>query len=157
MIRFSLKCSEGHEFESWFASGTAFDTLQAAGHLSCPACGDGRIEKAVMAPNVRSARTADARQDAPAPTRQDPSRADPAQPQDPRSALQERIAALRHHVEQNSHDVGKNFATEARRMHAGESNKTAIHGEARIDEARALLEDGIPVAPLPWPARRKTN
>lgn len=157
MIRFSLKCSQGHEFESWFASGTAFDTLQSAGHLSCPDCGDGQIEKAIMAPNVRSARRPDTRRDAPAQPEQDQPGTDPVQTQDPRSAVQARIAALRRHVEQNSHDVGANFAAEARRMHAGESDKTAIHGDARLDEARALLEDGIPVAPLPWLSRRRTN
>jgi len=153
MIRFTLKCSQGHQFESWFASGAAFETLQSAGHLSCPDCGDAQVEKAIMAPNVRAARDT-GREPA---THQPTARSEPAPAQDPQSALRARIEALRRHVEQNSHDVGRDFAAEARRMHAGESDKTAIHGEARIDEARALLEDGIPVAPLPWPARRKTN
>ncbi len=135
MIRFTLKCENDHGFESWFQSGTAFDGLQRAGHVSCPVCGSIAVEKALMAPAVRTA------EKTPAPTPE----------------VQEALAALRRHVEENSDYVGMNFAAEARAIHAGEAEPRSIYGEARIDEARSLLEEGVPVAPLPFLPQRKVN
>lgn len=132
MIRFALKCSNEHLFDSWFQSGAAFDTLKAAGHVTCPECGDTRVEKSLMAPSVSKL------SDMPTPKEK---------------ALQE----LRRQVEANSDYVGMNFAAQARRMHDGDEPARAIHGEARLDEARQLLEDGIPVMPLPFMPGRKTN
>jgi hypothetical protein len=141
MIRFSLKCAKDHSFESWFPSGSAFDTLKAAGHVACPVCGSGEVEKALMAPSVAAVRGEAER----------PSLGAPA------TELEAALAALRRQVEENSDYVGMDFVTEARRMHAGEAPERAIHGEARADEARKLLEDGVPVTPLPFLPARKAN
>jgi hypothetical protein len=141
MIRFSLKCAKDHSFESWFPSGSAFDTLKAAGHVACPVCGSGEVEKALMAPSVAAVRGEAER----------PSLGAPA------TELEAALAALRRQVEENSDYVGMDFVTEARRMHAGEVPERAIHGEARADEARKLLEDGVPVTPLPFLPARKAN
>ncbi|MCZ8079290.1 MAG: DUF1178 family protein [Fuscovulum sp.] len=141
MIRFSLKCAKDHSFESWFPSGSAFDTLKAAGHVACPVCGSGEVEKALMAPSVAALRGEAER----------PSLGAPA------TELEAALAALRRQVEENSDYVGMDFVTEARRMHAGEVPERAIHGEARADEARKLLEDGVPVTPLPFLPARKAN
>ena len=135
MIRYALRCTNGHAFESWFQSVAAFDTLTARKSVTCIECGSAEVEKALMAPAVATE----------APLRQ---------PEDPREAA---LAALRRHVEENSDYVGMNFVTEARRMHAGELPERAIHGEARLDEARALIEEGVPVAPLPFLPARKVN
>jgi hypothetical protein len=134
MIRYSLTCKAGHGFESWFQNAGAFTALLAAGQLSCPICGTGEVEKSLMAPNVVPARNAAA----------GPSHA-LTQPQ---TELETAIATLRRQIEENSDYVGMNFAAEARRMHSGDAPERAIHGEARPDEARALIEDGVPVAPL---------
>ncbi|GHC31782.1 hypothetical protein IQ03_02559 [Gemmobacter caeni] len=142
MIRYSLHCAEGHDFESWFASATAFDDLKARGLVSCALCGGNRVEKALMAPAV-AAKAAEpaARPDLKAPA----------------SEIETALAALRREVEANSEYVGMNFVSEARRMHAGDSPERAIHGEARPDEARKLIEEGVPVAPLPFLPVRKAN
>jgi len=140
MIRFSLRCDKEHEFESWFQSGAAYDGLRAARHVACPICGSTAVEKALMAPAVRVAREGAA-----------PSLTAPANP------LEAAMAELRRQVEANSEYVGMNFVTEARRMHEGEAPERAIHGEARLEEARKLLEDGVPVAPLPFLPARKAN
>lgn len=137
MIRYALRCDEGHAFDSWFQSAAAFDTLVSRAALSCPECGSGGVTKAVMAPAVAGG-------EAPS-LRGAPS---------PREAA---LAALRRHVEENSDYVGMNFVTEARRIYDGDAPERAIHGEARIDEARALIEDGVPVAPLPFLPARKVN
>lgn len=145
MIRYTLKCDHDHAFESWFASAEAFDKLSAAGMVACTVCGSAKVAKTLMAPAVRPARKAVA------PEAPHPETAQAAP--DPAGI----IAALRRAVEQNSDYVGKDFATEARAMHEGEAPERAIWGEARPDEARALIEDGIEVTPLPFMSPRKTN
>ncbi|MGA1613135.1 MAG: DUF1178 family protein [Lutimaribacter sp.] len=157
MIQFSLKCAEGHRFDSWFQSASAFEKLQGAGMVSCAICGSGSVEKALMAPRVRPARQAAEAAQPPAPA---PGAAAPVAPgalTRPASPVEQQLAELRRKIEQNSDYVGMNFAKEARAMHDGTAPERAIYGEARPDEARKLLEDGIPVAPLPFIPGRKTN
>lgn len=145
MIRYALKCASDHAFESWFQSAEGFDALAAAGRVACPVCGGTEVSKALMAPSVRPARKAAA-----APAAERPLAA-------PASEIEEALAALRREVEKNSDYVGMNFAAEARRIHAGEAPERSIYGEARPEEARKLIEDGVPVAPLPFIPQRKTN
>ncbi|WP_028028492.1 DUF1178 family protein [Gemmobacter nectariphilus] len=135
MIRYDLKCDKGHTFDSWFAGAAAYDRLAAAGHVACPDCGSTRVEKALMAPSLTKDKALSA-------------------PRDPR---EEALADLRRQVEENSDYVGLSFAAEARAMHEGRIPERAIHGEAKLDEARKLIEDGVPVAPLPFMPARKTN
>lgn len=152
MIQYALKCSQGHTFDSWFQSAEAYDKLAAAGMVTCAVCGCDKVEKAMMTPRVR------------------PGRAAPlAQPQDvapasgqisvatPTPDVEEVLAELRQKIEDNSDYVGQDFAREARKIHLGEAPDRAIYGEARPDEAKALLEDGVPVTALPFIPSRKTN
>ena len=140
MIRFSLQCSKDHHFDSWFKSGAAFDALAGSGQLTCPVCGDGSVEKSLMAPAVR------------------PAEKSGEKPLTlPQNDLEAAMAEMRRAVEENSEYVGLNFAAEARRMHEGEIDPRAIYGEAKLTEAKALLEDGVPVAPLPFIPHRKAN
>ncbi|MDO8884954.1 MAG: DUF1178 family protein [Pseudotabrizicola sp.] len=142
MIRYSLKCAQAHEFESWFQSATAFDALRAAGHVTCAICGSKDVEKLLMAPAVRPARAAATA---------------PAALSQPETDVEQAIAALRAQVEANSEYVGLNFAAEARKMHDGVTPERAIYGEAKPEEAKKLIEDGVPVAPLPFLPKRKAN
>jgi hypothetical protein len=149
MIRFALRCDKTHRFESWFGSGADYERLRARGLISCAVCGSGQVEKDLMAPNIGTGagpRPAEApTESAPAPNLSAPA-----------SPAEQAIAALRAKIEARSENVGRDFATEARRIHAGEAPARPIIGEARAPEARALVEDGIPVMPLPW-SSRKTN
>lgn len=145
MIRYALKCDQGHVFESWFKSAEAFDTLRSAGHVNCAECGSASVDKAVMAPRVSSARDAAATAEAEA--------AREAKAAEVKAAL----AQMRNHVETHSTYVGGNFAREARAMHLGDVPERAIHGEARPEEAKALIEDGVPVMPLPFLPKSKVN
>lgn len=142
MIRYSLKCGAGHGFESWFKNADGFQALQAAGQVVCPVCGVIEVEKDLMAPAVRPAGTAAA-----------------AKPDlsTPGTDLEEKLAALKKQIEENSEYVGMNFAAEARKIHAGDAPERTIHGEAKPDEARAMIEEGLPVAPLPFLPSRKIN
>lgn len=143
MIRYSLRCTKDHTFESWFQSASGYDALLTAGQIVCPICGDSQIEKTLMAPAVRPARTAGGA-NAPSLT-------------EPQSDVEAALAEMRRQVEAHSEYVGLNFAAEARRMHEGSIESRAIYGEAKAEEARALIEDGIPVAPLPFMPARKAN
>ncbi|OYU40206.1 MAG: hypothetical protein CFE33_06560 [Pseudorhodobacter sp. PARRP1] len=144
MIRYTLRCSKDHDFESWFQSAEAYDCLLGAAQIGCPVCGDRSIEKTLMAPAVRPARKAG--DPAPKPKLSEPT-----------SEIEAAMAEMRRQVEANSDYVGLNFAAEARRMHEGTIDQRAIYGEAKPEDARALIEDGVPVAPLPFMPRRKAN
>ena len=139
MIRFSLHCTEGHQFDSWFQNAGAFETLKARGLVACATCGSTKVEKALMAPAVST------KEGAARPL------SEPASPED--TALR----AMKAHLEANSEYVGLSFASEARKMHAGEAPDRAIWGEAKPEEAKKLLEEGVPVAPLPFMPKHKTN
>lgn len=152
MIRYSLRCDAGHGFDSWFQNGTAFLALQAAGRLACPVCGAAGVEKVLMAPAVRPGRKARVDQTAPPPAL--PGKGSLSEPG---SQVEVALAALRKEIEANSEYVGLNFVTEARKMHLGDAPGRAIHGEAKPEEARKLIEDGVPVAPLPFLPGRKVN
>lgn len=147
MIKYALKCAEDHGFESWFKSSDAFDALAAAQMLSCPICGNSDISKAVMTPRVVTART-----EAPATGTGETTQSLLTHPSD---EVQEAMARLRAAVEANSDYVGANFTSEARAIHDGEAPRRSIYGEANPDEARKLLEDGVPVLPLPFLPNRK--
>lgn len=145
MIRYALKCSADHTFDSWFQSAGAYDTLQGSGRVACPVCGSTEVEKSLMAPALRAPRDVAVVPDAAGPLAA------------PGSDVEAALAELRRQVEANSDYVGLNFATEARRIHAGEVPGRSIYGEANPDEARRLIEDGVPVAPLPFMPPRKVN
>ncbi|SFT63126.1 DUF1178 family protein [Sedimentitalea nanhaiensis] len=143
MIQYALKCVDGHGFESWFQSADAFDKLSAAGMVSCAVCGRTEVEKAIMTPRVGASRDSQIKEPGPL--------------SHPASPAEQALAELRRKIETESDYVGVNFAAEARAMHEGDAPTRSIYGEARLDEARKLLKDGVPVAPLPFMPNRKTN
>ncbi|MBQ4827389.1 DUF1178 family protein [Leisingera sp. HS039] len=169
MIQYSLKCTDGHRFDSWFQSAAAFDKLAAAGLVSCAVCGGAQVEKAIMAPRVRPGRKAVSAVGEPEPQAAAPSApaalpaaapaaaAGPGMLSRPAGAVEKAIADLRKKVEENSDYVGGSFVQEARAMHLGEAPERAIHGEAKLEDARELIEEGVPVMPLPFRPGRKTN
>lgn len=139
MIRYALKCTDDHGFESWFQSADAYEKLRAGGMVACPDCGSTDVTKAIMAPRVRPSRKAAA---APEPT-----------PADKAAMLKK----LKEKIEKESDYVGADFVREARAIHEGAAPERSIYGEARFDEAKKLVEDGIPVAPLPFVPSRKVS
>jgi len=156
MIRYALKCDRGHESESWFANAAGYERLRDLRQITCPTCGSQAMERALMAPALVSARGE------PAPCGAEAEAETSAAPgagtlSTPTGKVEEALAALRRQIEEHSDYVGMDFALEARRMHEGEVPERSIHGEARPDEARRLIEDGIPVAPLPFMLHRRTN
>lgn len=131
MIRYALSCQDGHDFDAWFGSAADFERLRTGGHLACSVCGSVGVEKRLMSPRVAN-RTADAR-------------------------AAHRLAELRREVEATSDYVGRDFAAEARAIHDGTRKRRSIYGEANAADARKLVEDGVPIAPLPFIPKRSTN
>ena len=134
MIVFDLRCAQAHVFEAWFGSSAAYDVQRAGGLVACPLCGNGEIEKAVMAPNVAAKGNRGT-----------------SVPPEAMKAAMAALAAAQTKALENSTWVGTAFADKARSMHLGESPVTPIHGQATADEAKALIDEGVPVAPLPLP------
>lgn len=150
MIQFTLKCAKNHRFESWFQSSAAFDKLLEAGMVTCAVCGTSDVEKAIMAPRVQDSRTRPIPPNTPEPLA-------PARLSAPQTAAEQAIKEMREKVESESEYVGLRFAQEARDMHDGVAPERSIYGEAKLEEAVELIEDGVPVAPLPFTPGRKTN
>jgi hypothetical protein len=149
MIKFSLRCAADHRFDSWFASADAYDSLHAAGRLACAVCGGGGVVKALMAPAV-----APAREPATPPAVVPPRGGSHAMPS---AEIEAALRELRRRIEAESDYVGDGFAREARAIHDGLAPERSIWGEANGADVRALLEDGVPVAPLPFLPTRKVN
>ena len=143
MIRYSLHCDEDHTFDSWFRSGEDYDSLRKVGMLSCPICGSENVSKSMMSPQVKSSGTEE--QD----VKTDLSK--------PASPAEQAISELRNLIKKQSEYVGREFPSEARAIHFGDAPKRSIYGEAKPDEAQALLDDGILVAPIPWVDSNRTN
>lgn len=159
MIRYALRCDRDHVFDAWFQSAAAFETLRASGMTTCAICGSAQVEKTLMAPPVQASRGPDraASEPAPLPAPAPGPATGACALSEPEGPLAQAIARLRAEVEANSEYVGKEFATQARAMHLGEATDRAIHGEARLEDAKALIDEGVPVLPLPFSNRTKSN
>jgi hypothetical protein len=125
VIVFDLQCSDGcATFEAWFRSSADYEQQRGAGLVECPFCQSAKVDKAPMAPRV--------------PTK---GAGNPLA----------RVAAMQAEMLKDSHWVGDKFAETARAMHNGEVERAQVHGQATLEQAKSLVDDGVPVAPLPLP------
>jgi hypothetical protein len=130
VIVYSLRCKNGHEFEGWFRDSASFDLQSGDGSLCCPTCNSRRVEKAIMAPALAGCRHGE------------PARGETR-------SMRQFMTGLRKYVQENAEYVGPNFAEEARKIHYGETFDRHIYGETTAEEAKALEDEGVDVAPLP--------
>ena len=155
MILYDLVCDQEHEFESWFKSSVAYDSLRKSRKVSCPICGSVKVRKAPMAPNIsKKGKVAlvpaeDADMSTPAP---------PAETAEDMAAVMtkavEAIKELQATIEKNFENVGEKFPEEARKIHYGEAESRSIYGEATPEEAQELIDEGVDIAAIPWQKRR---
>jgi hypothetical protein len=148
MIHYQLRCSADHTFDGWFRDSASFDSQAQRGLVSCPACGDTIVNRALMAPRIAKGGAVVDASGAPEASPV-PEKASVAVPDHVRAMLQK----LRAEVERNCDYVGPGFADEARRMHRGESDKRGIYGESTPEQAEALADEGIEIARIPWVPR----
>ena len=171
MIKYALICDQGHTFESWFSNAEGYETQVKRGFVECPTCQTKQVSKAMMAPSVSTSRRkeairaqtaamtaaamqAQAHSAAAASAPPAPAAApEPAQPvallDEGQQALRAMVRELHEKLTENSTDVGDRFTTEARDMQSGDTPLRPIHGRATLEEAKALIEEGVPVMPLP--------
>ena len=135
MIVFDLHCGGGHVFEAWFGSQEDYDGQRSRGLVSCPMCDDPNVSKAPMAPRIATG----------------------AKEAGDRRAAMKTLMEMQARMLAGSEDVGSRFAEEARAIHAGDAEERLIHGRATPEEARRLVEEGVPVAPLPLPVREPSR
>lgn len=134
MIRYALACPHDHEFEGWFGSSDDYDDQLGRGLLACPLCGSTTVRKQIMAPSVVGTKA----------------QATPAE-------VRQMMMEVRRHVEETFDNVGDGFADEARAIHQGRSEDRGIYGQATGAEVKKLLEDGVPVAPMPPVVKDKSE
>ncbi len=153
MIRYALICDNEHDFEGWFKDSASFDGQVKAKVVSCPSCGSTKVSKALMAPTVRSSKKKAARVPAETAETAEATQSPEAVPMataNPRHAeLVETLRKLKQHVVENSEYVGKRFPEEARKIHYEEADARSIYGEASLEDAKALLDEGVELQPLP--------
>ncbi|HZD24751.1 MAG TPA: DUF1178 family protein [Alphaproteobacteria bacterium] len=138
MIVFDLICANEHTFEAWFPDSKAFDRQRRKKAVECPVCGDTKVQKALMAPNIATSEKREATAKSKAVMAAQTMRA---------------LAEARKHIEENCENVGDRFAEEARKIHYGETEKRDIYGQASKDEAEALRDEGVEFAEIPWVPR----
>lgn len=136
MIVFDLRCGKEHVFEAWFPDSKTFERQAKKGQVTCPVCGDTRVEKALMAPNISTGRKKDAEKE----------KAQAAK-------VMQALSEVRRQVEENCDYVGPQFAEEARKIHYGETDERGIYGEATKEESKELADEGIEVGVIPWVPR----
>lgn len=136
MIVFDLACASGHVFEAWFGSQSDYDDQRGRGLVSCPICEDTDVGKAPMAPRIAGTG--------------ERATVDP-------KAVMRTMMAMQAKMLEGSEHVGSRFASEARAIHVGDAEERPIHGRATVAEAKALVADGVPVAPLPLPMRETSR
>jgi hypothetical protein len=154
MIRYALVCAKGHSFESWFQNSAAYDKQAKRGLVECPVCGDVKVEKAIMAPRVAGAKKRGKVPvplpggDAPAAAAEEV-KAPVAMVSPQEQEFRQKLKELREHLTKNSDYVGQKFPDEARKMHYGDIEHRSIYGEATLQDAKEMHEEGIEFHPLP--------
>lgn len=146
MIVFDLRCANAHVFEAWFGSSEDFEQQRDRGLVTCPLCGDAEVGKAVMAPAVAAKGN-----------QREEKQPVAAHPPEAVKAMLAAIAEVQAKVEANCDYVGDRFADEARAIHHGEAEERGIYGEATLEQAAALKDEGIDVAALPFKPKRAAD
>jgi len=151
MIRYALRCDHDHTFESWFEDSAAFVSQVRRRLVSCPLCNSVKVEKAIMAPRIvgKKGRATAAPAQAPVPAAAAPEGGATSLVMAQERELRAKLKELRDHIVKNADNVGERFPNEARKMHYGEIEHRPIYGEASPEEARALIDEGVEVSPLP--------
>jgi len=139
MICFTLRCQKDHEFEGWFKDSGAFESQNAAKDIECPVCGSHKIEKALSRPNISSGKTQSSAQ------------------AEVMRKTRETLREFREKIESTHENVGTRFAEEGRKIHYGETEQRGIYGETTGEEAQELVDEGVPIAAIPWIEEAKEN
>ena len=132
MIKYQLRCKCGHEFEGWFPDSTQYKKQKNKGMIQCPMCDSTAVDKAIMAPNVKTTKKKQI-------------------PDDyfvMGQSAEQILRKLNKKIKKDFQDVGKNFAKEARKAAKGKRDQK-FYGKATKEEANQLLDEGIDLFQVP--------
>jgi hypothetical protein len=148
VIRYALTCEAGHGFESWFRSSEDFEKQRRKNLIACPSCDSTQVEKQIMRPSVARTDEGGARKEKPSVNAEEEKL--PVAVMSPQEqVLRAKLKELREHVTKNADYVGDKFPDLARQMHYEEVERRSIYGEAKPDEVKSLIDEGVEVHPLP--------
>ncbi|OEJ66729.1 DUF1178 family protein [Magnetovibrio blakemorei] len=166
MILYQLRCADEHSFEAWFRNSTSYDEQTVAGDVECPYCGSTNVSKAPMAPHLATSRGDGGDQEASAQKAEDSAREVSAQPVSDVNVMDERraqevaqqildaVGQIHDYAEEHFENVGDEFASEARKMHYGDTEERGIYGKTSEEDAEELKEEGIDFLRIPGQSRR---
>ncbi len=140
MILFDLNCENGHTFEAWFASSDQYEKQNKKKLINCPLCNSNKIRKALMTPNLRGTKKAN-------------QNLEHIRAKKEMKKFNKKLKEFKKFIEKNTEDVGKNFTEEAKKIYYGETKSRPIRGETTKEQESELIEEGIPIAKLPWSSR----
>ena len=140
MILYDLNCENGHTFEAWFASSEQYDKQNKKKLINCPICNSNKIKKALMAPNLKGAK-------------KNNKSFEQKKIEEENKNFNKKLKEFKKFIENNTEDVGKNFTEEAKKIYYGETKSRPIRGETTKEQAKELIEEGVPIAKLPWSSR----
>ena len=135
MIKYNLKCHQGHEFESWFSNSEEFEKLNNRKLLECIFCSSKKITKSIMSPMISSSKNKDRQFDILDKDLKD---------------RKDKFLKLRKYVEKNFEYVGKDFSKKVREVYYDKKNNKAIYGTTTFEEREELAEEGIDLLSIPW-------
>ena len=135
MIKYNLKCSNGHEFISWFSDSLEFDKLNKKKLLECIYCSSKKINKSIMAPMISGGKL-----------KEDSSNLLNEKLSDKKKELLE----IRNYIEKNFEFVGDKLSQKAREVYYDKKTKKSIYGTATLKEKEELADEGIDLLSVPW-------
>jgi len=156
MIVYDLLCDNEHKFESWFKNSAAYEFLRKGRKVSCPICSSTKVRKAPMAPNISKLGGKD-KPSRPQSEKKEMNLSNDSQDGEMKVAVEKAVGAMKElqaTIEKNFENVGEKFPEEARKIHYGETDSRGIYGEATVEQAEELIEEGVEIATIPWVKRR---
>ena len=135
MIKYNLKCSNGHEFISWFSDSLEFDKLNKKKLLECIYCSSKKINKSIMAPMISGGKL-----------KEDSSNLLNEKLSDKKKELLE----IRNYIEKNFEFVGDKFSQKVREVYYDKKTRKTIYGSTTKEEREELAEEGIDLISIPW-------
>ena len=135
MIKYNLKCSNGHEFISWFSDSLEFDKLNKKKLLECIYCSSKKINKSIMAPMISGGKL-----------KEDSSNLLNEKLSDKKKELLE----IRNYIEKNFEFVGDKFSQKVREVYYDKKTRKTIYGSTTKKEREELAEEGMDLISIPW-------
>lgn len=136
MITYDLRCKNGHEFEGWFKDRKSYQKQMRNKKVICPYCNESDVKMVLTACAIRTK-----------------SHKPEKKGKKTLADIQKIQKEISDYVRDNFEYVGSEFASEAKKMHYGESEERSIWGTTTKKEEKELKEEGIKFFKIPKPIK----